>query len=230
MNVIYPKCCPVCHRILKNQSDLACATCIKELIPIQEPRCKRCGKPVREEEEYCKECGQRIRAFDRGKGIFVYDDIMKKSILRYKYGGRRQYGDFYAKAMCVYAEKDIKRWEPDLIVPIPLHRRKQRRRGFNQAEYLADRVGDYYKIPVDNGVLKKVRDTKSQKKMDAEQRRRNLQDAFKVIRPVKGKKILVIDDVYTTGSTMDAAARCLKNAGAHRVYYLTVCMGIDIDK
>lgn len=230
LNFIYPRCCPVCHKILADQSALVCGECVKSLIPIQEPFCKLCGKPVGQEEEYCRDCRGKTHVFDQGRGIFLYDARMKESILRYKYGGRRQYGDFYARSMCIYGEREVKRWKPDLIVPIPLYRRKQRKRGFNQAEYLAAKVGDYFGIPVDSSILKKTRDTKSQKKMDAGRRRVNLLGAFRAMKPVKGKRVMVVDDVYTTGSTMDAAARCLKDAGACSVCFLTVCIGMEKDK
>ena len=189
----------------------------------------KCGKPVRAEEEYCPECSVRHRSFSEGRGIYLYDDRMRTSLVKYKYYGRREYGDFYAAAMCRYADKEIHQWNPDLIIPIPLHPSKRRIRGFNQAEYLADRIGDFYGIPIASGVLRKIKKTKSQKKLDAGERRRNLSDAFEVAERLDGWKILLVDDVYTTGSTMDAAAACLREAGADQVYFLTVCMGIDVD-
>ena len=189
----------------------------------------KCGKPVRAEEEYCPECSVRHRSFREGRGIYLYDDRMRTSLVKYKYYGRREYGDFYAAAMCRYADKEIHRWNPDLIIPIPLHPSKRRIRGFNQAEYLADRIGDFYGIPTASGVLRKIKKKKSQKKLDAGDRRRNLSDAFEVAERLDGWKILLVDDVYTTGSTMDAAAACLREAGADQVYFLTVCMGIDVD-
>lgn len=225
LNILYPRCCPLCHRILEDPELLVCSRCAASVRPVPQPRCMRCGKPVREGEEYCRGCSGGKRSFDQGRGIFLYDQRMKASILRYKYDGRRQYGDFYARAMCRYAEADIKRWKPEMILPIPLHPRKLRMRGFNQAEYIADRVGGYFGIPVRSGMLKKIKNTGSQKKMDREQRRYNLLKAFAADPEVKGRRILLIDDVFTTGSTIDAAAKCLKNAGASSVFFLTVCIG-----
>lgn len=230
LNVLYPKCCPICHRILKKSSMLICGECAGEIAPVMEPRCFLCGKPVREEEEYCRSCSGKQRSFDQGRGIFLYDERMKASILRYKYDGRRQYGDFYAKAMYIYAQKDIRRWKPDVIVPVPLYPRKRRMRGFNQAEDLAVKLSRYTAIPAETEMLKKIKDTKSQKKINEKERRKNLQGAFEASDSVKGKKILVVDDVYTTGSTIDAAAASLKEAGAEKVYFLTVCTGTDVMK
>lgn len=215
----------MCHRILENQKALICPECAVSLKPYEGPRCMKCGKSVAQEEEYCSECSQKKRAFTEGRGIYFYDDRMKASLLRYKYYGRREYGDFYAAAICRYGRKEIERWKADLLVPVPLHPSKQRRRGFNQAEYLADRIGAFYGIPVSGRVLIKKRKTKSQKKLNAAERYRNLQNAFEARERLDGLRILIIDDVYTTGSTMDAAAACLLEAGAAQVYFLTVCMG-----
>ena len=115
--------------------------------------------------------------------------------------------------------------KPDLIVPVPVHRSKERQRGFNQAAYLAEKLGHYTGISTDVNIVQKVLKTKSQKKLNALQRRKNLEKAFCVTGDVRGKNILVIDDVYTTGSTIDAMAGCLKRKGAGNVYFLTVCIG-----
>jgi ComF family protein len=190
----------------------------------------KCGGPVEEGIEFCRECEGRSRAFDGGKSIYVYDDRMKASLMQFKYYGRREYGAFYARALCVFGEKEVRRWNPDLILPIPLHKKKQRQRGFNQAQDLAVRVGETLGIPVETGILKKIRHTKSQKKLDAAQRRRNLEDAFAVTESLDGLNILLIDDVYTTGSTVEAAALCLKKAGAQKVYFLTLCRALQVEK
>lgn len=223
--MLYPRCCPLCHEILKNQKALVCSQCAQGLKPVTGPRCMKCGKPVGEEEEYCNECAAHPRKFTEGRGIFLYDDLWRASLVRYKYYGRREYGNFYGEAICRFARREILRWNPGLIIPVPLHRRKERMRGFNQSALLAARVGQITGISVDDTLVKKVRSTDSQKKLGAAQRRRNLQTAFVVERRVDGVKILVIDDVYTTGSTMDAMAACLVEQGAEKVFFLTVCMG-----
>lgn len=184
-----------------------------------------CGKPVEAEQEYCHDCAGRKREFTQGRGIYMYDDRMRSSLVKYKYGGRREYGNFYAAAISTYARDEISRWKPDLLIPVPLHPSKERMRGFNQAEYIAEQVGDFYGIPVSSQILVKTRRTKSQKKLNARERSRNLQGAFLVRERLDGLTILVIDDVYTTGSTMDAAAASLKEAGAKSVCFLTVCTG-----
>ena len=170
-------------------------------------------------------CRKIRHFFDRGRGIFVYDERMRQSLVRYKYYGCREYGDFYSRAMCLYGRKELALWRPELIVPVPVHRSKERRRGFNQSALLAEKISGYTGIPADLTLVRKVRKTKSQKKLTAGERQENLRRAFEVQRPVKEGRILVVDDVYTTGSTMDAMARCLKEKGAEKVYFLTVCIG-----
>lgn len=223
-DIFYPRRCPVCQKILKDQKRMIFPQCETMLHPIGHPRCFKCGKPV-EKGEFCRDCQKRKHMFEQGRGIFVYDSSMRRSVTRYKYYGCREYGDFYAKAMYRYAKMELREWKPDLIVPVPVHRSKERMRGFNQAAYLAERISRYTGIPADMGLVQKNIKTKSQKKLNALQRRKNLEKAFCVTGDVRGKDILVIDDVYTTGSTIDAMASCLKKKGAENVYFLTVCIG-----
>ena len=224
LDIFYPRCCPVCQKILKDQRRMICPECEKTLCPIGHPRCYKCGKPI-EKGEYCRDCRAQHHMYEQGRGIFVYDSRMRRSITRYKYYGCREYGDFYAKAMYRYAFKELQNWKPDLIIPVPIHKDKRRMRGFNQAAYLAQKLSCYTGIPADENLVKKVIKTKSQKKLNAWQRRMNLERAFYVTGDLKDKNILIVDDVYTTGSTIDAMAACLKKKGAENIYFLTVCIG-----
>lgn len=187
----------------------------------------KCGRPVDKAEEYCKECGKRHVRFTQGKSIFLYNEKWKLSLERYKYYGCREYGDFYAKAMFAFARTSIEVWKPHRIIPVPLHKKKQKIRGFNQAAYLAERLSRLSGIPYDENIVYKRYMTKSQKKLNARERRENLKGAFGLLKDVKGMTVLVIDDVYTTGSTIDAITECLLEGGAEKVYFLTLCMGIQ---
>ena len=225
LNIIYPRRCAVCHRILADQKSLCCPECRDVFQVINNDYCMKCGKPVKPEEEYCTDCRGKHRNFDRGRSVFVYDDRMRRSLVRYKYYGNREYGRYFAGEICRHLGGEICRWKTDLIVPVPLTSAKRRRRGFNQAEDLAEKVGLSMKIPVGTDILRKNHDTRSQKKLDAEERQRNLKGAFSAEQPLNGLKILIIDDVYTTGSTMEAVSECLKNAGAGTVYFVTLAAG-----
>ena len=225
LDLLYPRRCPACHRLLKDAGRRICPECAGTFRLIDGHYCLKCGKPIQEGREYCSACEKRPRAFDQGRSVFLYDETLRRSLVRYKYHGAREYGAYYAAAISHYRADEIRRWKPDVIVPVPLSRRKERMRGFNQAALLADTVGKQFGIPAARGLLVKTRDTKSQKKLDADERRRNLRDAFRAARPLPPVKVLLIDDVYTTGSTMDAAAACLKEAGAEKVFFLTLCTG-----
>ena len=125
-DIFYPRCCPVCQKILADQRRMICPECEKELRPIGHPRCYKCGKPI-ETGEYCRDCQKHRHVYEQGRGIFVYDGIMRRSVTRYKYYGCREYGDFYARAMYRYAQKELREWKPDLIVPVPVHSRRSGR-------------------------------------------------------------------------------------------------------
>ena len=204
---------------------MICPECAGDLRPIQGARCYKCGKPVSEEEEYYRDCKAAPGAFDQGRGIFLYDDRMKYSIMKYKYFGCREYSRFYGKAMYLYGRDLLALWQPQMIVPVPLYWRKQKIRGFNQAELMARELSRYTGIPVNTRLLKKNHATRSQKKLDAAGRKQNLREAFQVVGNPAGKSILLIDDVYTTGSTMDVLARALLGKGASHVFFLTLCIG-----
>ena len=225
LNILYPRHCPVCHGILKDQESLVCPECENGINRVGSHYCLKCGKPVKAQEEYCAACRGHKRAFDRNRSVFLYDGKLRQSLVRYKYYGAREYGDFYAESVCRFIGDEIRRWDPDVLIPIPLTAAKQRMRGFNQAGYMAERIGTKLEIPVSHDLLKKIHETRSQKKLNAAQRKQNLRNAFCVKEDLHGYTVLVIDDVYTTGSTMEAAALCLKAAGAEKVYCITLCTG-----
>ena len=223
LNLLYPRHCPGCAEILKDQDLLLCPSCRKSLSPITEDYCLRCGKPTAPGTEYCEDCSGRKRFFTEGRSVFVYDTRWKRSLERYKYYGYREFADFYAEAMVRCCRTNLLRWKPDLIVPVPLHRKKRRRRGFNQSWLLARRISEKTGIPAEEKLVIKIRATASQKKLSGAERRRNLRGAFSVQRRIDGITVLVVDDVYTTGSTMDEMAAVLLAADARRVYFLTFC-------
>ena len=130
--------------------------------------------------------------------------------------------------LLIAAQRWIDWREIDAIVPVPLHPRKQRHREFNQAEYLAAGVSRAVNVPVLKRNLRRVKDTSTQTKLDAESRMKNLRDAFAVRDETafKGKRLVILDDVFTTGATMDSCAKVLKSAGASEVVAFTVARGI----
>ena len=226
MNILYPRRCPVCHQILTEKGILVCRACENQLHPIIKDYCLKCGRPVAPEVEFCPECRKVHREFDRGRGVFLYNNRMRQSLLHYKYYGSREYGEYYAASICRYMERDIRAWNPDVIIPVPLHRARRRKRGYNQAQILAENLGKMLCIPVDSKSLVRRKKTSPQKKLGHNERKKNLKNAFAVtpaFRPVR--KVLLVDDIYTTGNTLDAAAKALKEKGVEKVYFLTISIG-----
>ena len=179
-----------------------------------------------EEEEYCRDCQSHPGAFDQGRGIFLYDDRMKYSIMKYKYFGCREYSRFYGKAMYLYGRDLLALWQPQMIVPVPLYWRKQKIRGFNQAELLALEIGKQLGLRVENNWLIRTKNTVPQKLLNGQERRNNLKKAFKAGQnDVKLNAIVIIDDIYTTGSTIDAMAAVCRQQGVSRIYFAALSIG-----
>ncbi len=187
----------------------------------------KCGKPLSEAEiEYCPDCMRRKHVFEKGRAAFVYDSRMRMSISRFKYHNRREYADYYAEALLRAHGRTLLSWQPDALIPVPIHRSRMKKRGYNQAALVADRIGERLGLPVEKDWLLRVKKTKPQKNLSDAERRENLKKAFQVRdNGVKLKRVVLIDDIYTTGSTLDAAAAALLEAGVEKVYFLSICIG-----
>lgn len=227
LEILYPGRCPVCHDIVVPRGQTICRDCRKKLKPFAGPRCFKCSKPLsNDHREYCRNCTKH-RYFDKGIGIFVYSSVIQQSLFKLKYGNRQEYGVFYGKFAAEYAREKITRWEIDVIIPIPLHKKRMRKRGYNQSAIIAETMGKQLGIPVDIKILKRTVNTKPQKDLDEKERKQNLKNAFQTERPLEYSNVLLVDDIYTTGATIDAAAESLKMAGAKKVYFLTIAIGSD---
>ena len=143
---------------------------------------------------------------------------MKQSIYRFKDGGRREYAEFYAKESARLYGDWIKRKDIQAIIPIPIHRHKRYKRGYNQAEIYAKELGKQCGLPVDSKTLIRVVDTLPQKTLKIG------------VDGVQWKRVLVVDDIYTTGSTVDAAAAVLREAGVEKIYILSITIGNGYQK
>lgn len=226
LNILYPKRCPICHGVLLGKGKV-CPSCVKRLHYIREPKCKKCGKSIeKEEQEYCRDCQRFSHAFNRGEAVFVYDEVLKKSISMFKYHNRREYADFYAEEMLKECRHFIERCQPDVILPVPIHKLKRRERGFNQSELVAKKLGKLTGIPVDTGYLVRIAKTTPQKELTRLQRKQNLKKAFAVAERKKCyENVLLIDDIYTTGATLDAISEILKENQSKNIFFLTICVG-----
>lgn len=208
--------------------------CYKKLNWVREPRCKHCGKPLttanREINEWCQDCQRNHHrhemSYDQGRALWVYDGVAKASVVDFKYNGMKSFVDFYVDEAVKANGSWIRKKNPQALIPIPLHERKRRMRGFNQAELLARGIGERMGIPVRSDLLYRKRWTDPQKSVSGMERRHNLTKSMDIGQlPPELKCVMLIDDIYTTGSTMEACARILKQNGVEKVYFLTLCIG-----
>ena len=226
MSLLYPRKCVLCDRALPTGEEGVCADCAGKLHMIREPWCLKCGKPLQDDrEEYCADCRQRTHEFLQGRALYEYKSV-SHSMLRLKAGGRYEYGLFYGRRLAEGLGDTIRSWEPECIVPVPVHRSRSHKRGYNQAEVIARSLGRELGIPVDTRLIKRSKKTVPLKNLTLAERQNNLKKAFKLCRnDVKLKTIIIVDDIYTTGSTIDAVAQVLKTAGIEKIYYVCAAIG-----
>lgn len=181
--------------------------------------------------EYCPDCMRHPRSFDGGAALFHYNEAARQSMAAIKYKNRREYLDFYSQAMVSRYGKWLSHIQPDVLVPVPVHPARRRKRGFNQAEELAERISLLTGIPVRADLLIRIRKTLPQKELNPAERLNNLRLAFAVSDFYKAhpeqipRRVVLADDIYTTGSTMEACTRVLKAAGVKQVYIMSICIG-----
>jgi len=223
---LWPEVCPFCGRVSSQGICTACRGKAEEL-RIRGPRCMQCGKPVRyAEQEYCYDCRNMVHRYDRGFGLWLHEQPVSTSIYQFKYHNQRRYGVLYAEELARCYGHMIKSWKPDLIIPIPLHKKRRRKRGYNQAAVVSRELGKSLGIPMDETHLIRKVYTKPQRALGAQERRKNLKNAFAVKAGFRSvSAVLLVDDIYTTGNTMDAAAEALKKTGVEKVYFLTISIG-----
>ncbi len=189
--------------------------------------CKKCGKEVESDRvEYCFDCTRHRHGFERNLALLNYDETASRSMAAIKYQNRREYLDFYGQAVCLKYGKIIKRFHPDGVVPVPVHSSRKKIRGFNQAEILAKHISTNLEIPMYPDALKRIKKTAPQKELNPAERLRNLKEAFVPGQlPGEVRTVLLVDDIYTTGSTLEACTGVLKSMGVCQVYGVTVCVG-----
>ena len=225
-DLLYPPACVHCDAVVAS-GEYLCPECSAKAERIQAPFCETCSEPFSGEIEgafSCPNCRQRHFAFECAVSAFRGRGLVRELILRFKYQRqyylRRQLGTWLAQAL---DDERIRRRPADAIVPVPLHPRRQRERGFNQAAALCPFLSRHSGLPV-WPALRRVRFTETQTHFSRAQRLRNLRGAFAAVPrwPVAGTHLLLVDDVFTTGSTVDECARVLRQAGAASVRVVTV--------
>jgi len=233
LDIIYPRHikCIFCGEELDNRSlHDTCTSCLHSL-PFITRACTKCGSALSENNTgVCANCKSNNFDFDKAKSVFEYRDEVVALVHKYKYSSMK----FLAEAMSGFMCDILSTWdiEPDIITSVPLHKNREKDRRYNQSKLLAINIADKFKLPYVD-LCEKIVDNPSQTTLDVMDRKNNVKDAYKVLldrkENIKNKTILVIDDIYTTGSTSSEIARILKNVKADKVYILTFAHG-DGDK
>ena len=225
LKLLFPARCPLCGCVLTGKEQYVCAGCREKLPFITDPYCLRCGRPIRDEtKEYCPQCEKVSRQFDEGRCTFRYEGALRDALLDMKFKNRREYIPFFAAAMASRNRAYLQRNHFDMIIPVPLHPRKKAERGFDQCALIGRELSEQTGIPLRCGILKRVRYTSPQKTLNARERSINLEGAFAVNEGTlpPGARVLLIDDILTTGATLSECSRVLKKSGAGKVGFLAL--------
>jgi ComF family protein len=224
---IFPPACPICGEILENREVKVCTECVRRLHFVGKPCCLQCGKEIDDgEAEYCDACREKPRSYIKGYPAVVYDDEINPCMMAFKYSGKRGYADFLASLIVRRHGQEIIALNPDVLLPVPIHKARLKKRGYNQAELLAKSLSKYLEIPYDSNLLIRQKNTRALKTMDGSEREQNLKNAFNsVSKSVEYRRVLLVDDIYTTGATIEGCTHILKGLGLQEVFYTSVCIG-----
>lgn len=229
-DLIYPNCCLVCKNRIPplEQQELICSGCWDKIEKNLPPFCASCGRhltPEAIEKNACPNCSKVDYFFDRAFSPCAYTGTVKKLIHEFKYSGKDYLGKPLGKLMQAFIQDYRLPIEYlDFLIPVPLHKSRQREREFNQAEILSREIARKFDKQVLTDTLIRVKPTKTQTELTFRERCQNVGQSFLVAKPelIKDANLLLIDDVLTTGATSNEAAKCLKESGAKKVLLLTL--------
>lgn len=233
LSFFFPPRCAVCDERLKESEEIVCDVCRQGIRWIDLPDCPVCGAGAskmprshgRPDFSRCPTCPSRKRPvyFDRCYSAVYYNDTTAEIVKNLKFNRFFTAATFMARLMFIRMQENFSPIRFDCIIPVPLHPRRQRLRGYNQAELITEELTKLVHLPLADELLVRTRCTKKQTELSPEDRYFNVSDAFAVREPelISRKKVLLIDDVYTTGSTLNSAAKALKLAGAKTVIAFT---------
>lgn len=227
-DLIFPIRCALCDEIIPfdRRKEGICDRCRPRIRYIREPFCMRCGRQLgKDQEEYCEDCSRREHVFAQNVTLYDYGSVAD-SLFRFKYRGRQEYAAFYGRELYEGYREWLEARKPEALVPVPCHSSRRRQRGYNQAELLAESLSAVSGIPVKRDLIQRSRKTGPQKNLTLRERQNNLKKAFKICQnDVKLNTIVIIDDIYTTGSTMDAMAEELHRNGVRKIYGMALASG-----
>jgi ComF family protein len=220
-NAFFVSRCAVCGAI---GPDVVCRDCLENFELIVPPWCESCGIPFLSAERIDRKCGSCIKDpphFDRARALFVYDERSSLPIKRLKYSDRTEMVKPLGRAMADWGLELLgAETKYDFVLPVPLHRRRLMRRGYNQSALLTAEIGRHAVLKVDYSILHRIRNTRSQTRLSPSERKNNVRGAFAIgceAKDLTGKSILLLDDVMTTGSTLNECSRILKKQGGAEI-------------
>jgi ComF family protein len=231
VDIVYPKTCVVCKIKLKNISsidNIICLDCWEKIKRNLPPFCHCCGRHLAANnftKNICPACAKKKLHFDRAFSPCIYEGIIKELIHEFKYKGKDYLGATLSRLMSEFVrEYNLPMDFIDFIIAVPLHKMRLREREFNQAQILSNYLASEFNKTVLNDYLTRSRHTKTQTELKMDERLLNVKDSFSITKAqgLKGKNILLVDDVLTTAATCSEAAYALKNAGAGIVFVLTL--------
>jgi ComF family protein len=234
LDFVYPQSCPICGRPLDREDKHVCRQCWNTLTILPAPFCPYCKSFLEDKGPAiwggC-ECSNRPedRMILTVRSLGTFDDHYQKIIHRFKYGKSLPLGRRLAQRLGQVVSETTGFADCDLVIPVPLHRARHRERGFNQSDVLAQGISEATGVTFGKGILKRKRNTKDQTHLNAQQRAENVKDAFVVKLPdsVDGKRVILVDDVMTTGATLNECAGMLRSAGARQVLAATLAVVVD---
>lgn len=230
-SILVPAPCRVCGEALTEASAIPiCSKCLSSFQRITEPMCQVCGHPfvspaaMQTPRPMCRLCRKSLYAFDRARSFAVYSDALFEAIILMKYEEVTRLGQWFADRLTELDDFGSEAWRPDVIVPVPLHPERRRERGYNQAELVASPLAHRLRVPLKPGLLVRTKSRPPQLLLSRNQRWTSVRGAYATPmgRRVDNVRILLVDDVLTTGATLDSCARALKKSGAASVLALTV--------
>jgi ComF family protein len=232
LGFLYPERCQICSaEPARPAAGFVGPRCQSQVNFIHPPFCARCGLPLAGDVTgpfECANCREMDFQFSSARAAVAARGVALEAVHRYKYRRALWFEPFLAGLLIGRAEPELRREQWDWIVPVPLHPVKERQREFNQAERLAVRLGAAAHLPVHPRLLKRILPTRTQTLLTRDQRAANVRGAF-VLRedkPLRDRRIVLVDDVFTTGATTNACARVLRKAGAAEVCVWTVARGL----
>jgi ComF family protein len=231
LDLVYPANCAVCGQARPSGGrSMLCAACLDGLRPLPRPFCARCSLPfdgATTAEFTCTNCANEDYAFERAVCGCRLTGVARECVHRFKYGRAEWLGPELAGLMIAAARERIAWARVDVVVPVPLFAGRERERGFNQSAWLARRLVKALPVPLSLRNLWRVRDTSNQARLNKQERRENVEGAFKARRPAEftGRGVVLVDDVFTTGATTNECAKVLRDAGAVSVMVLAAARG-----